>query len=212
MAIVYCKIVQKDDNTNVVISDLSGSDKRWCDMEFTGSDNGVMDRVISGDAAAFSELHDKWRPILFGRFLRKVKDVSKAEDLVQSTLLKVWEKRESFDSKAGEFCGWISRLAHNVLIDEYRSETRLRNKVKAIAELTEVGWSDNEVEDRDLAEAVRTEVASIGGDIGEAIALRLKGHSITEIMEITGVDRPCVKGRFRLGLERLRNSRLAEAA
>ncbi len=83
-----------------------------------------IERVKAGDASAFTELDEKWRPILLGWIVRKVGNAADADDLSQKTLFMVWQKHRLFNPDAGTFKSWICRIANNFMVDTIRSAKR----------------------------------------------------------------------------------------
>jgi RNA polymerase sigma-70 factor (ECF subfamily) len=83
------------------------------------SDAEVMAAVQADDEQAFDELiRRKTAPLLqaVGRITR---DREEARDIVQVVFLRVWEKRQRFDSRWSPNT-WIFRIAVNLAIDQVR--------------------------------------------------------------------------------------------
>ena len=63
--------------------------------------DALLDATGRGDRAAFRALYDATPAKLFGVVLRIVRDRGVAEDVLQETYLKVWQKAEIFDPASG---------------------------------------------------------------------------------------------------------------
>lgn len=82
----------------------------------------LIEATARGDRAAFRRLYDATAPKLFGVVLRITRNRSIAEEVLQETYLKVWEKAERFSSDAGHPLAWLTTIARNRAIDRLRSE------------------------------------------------------------------------------------------
>lgn len=78
-----------------------------------------MDRYAAGDDAAFGEVYDRLAPRLFGYLLRHTRDRSRAEDIVQQTMLRIHKARGRFLPGA-EVMPWAFAIARRLLVDSHR--------------------------------------------------------------------------------------------
>jgi RNA polymerase sigma-70 factor, ECF subfamily len=105
---------------------------------FTGpEDPALIDRLKRRDPQALAELYDLYGGLAYSLVLRVVRDQSIAEDLVQETFLRVWNRVHSIDTEKGAIGPWLLAVARNRAIDYLRSsEGRDRN---VAVELDEAG-------------------------------------------------------------------------
>jgi RNA polymerase sigma-70 factor (ECF subfamily) len=168
------------------------------------SDSELIAGVQNGDSLAFSELDAKWRPILFGMFVRKLSNNAYADDLVQETLFRVWKKSALYNAESGTFGAWIRRIASNVLVDSYRSKGRT---VKAdVLEFNEPEQFDNAADTNEAVELVREAVLDLPESMRLPMELYLSGKTISQISRETGATLGSVKGRIFQAQQRMRNS------
>ncbi len=78
-----------------------------------------MTAVQDGDERAFDELIRRKTPPLLQVVTRITRDREEARDIVQVVFLRVWEKRQSFDTRWSPNT-WIFRIAVNLAIDQVR--------------------------------------------------------------------------------------------
>ena len=88
--------------------------------------DALIEATGRGDRAAFRALYDETSARLFGVVLRIVRDRGVAEDVLQETYLKVWQKAEIFDPAAGRPITWLATIARNRAIDRVRSKDIVR--------------------------------------------------------------------------------------
>ncbi len=84
-----------------------------------------------GDLDAFAPLYDIFVDAIYRYVFYRVNSAD-AEDLVETVFLKVWEKLHQYKQKKNRsFSSWIFRIAHNLVVDHYRS-----SKEKHVEELS----------------------------------------------------------------------------
>ena len=84
-------------------------------------DGDLLARLQRRDPQALAELYDRYGGIVFRLILRMVRDTGTAEDLVQETFLRVWNRAGGFDSGRGAVGPWLLAVARNRAIDHLRS-------------------------------------------------------------------------------------------
>jgi RNA polymerase sigma-70 factor, ECF subfamily len=77
----------------------------------------------AGDKRAFERLVGPYRNELLVHCYRMLGSLHEAEDLVQETLLRAWEKRATLTSP-GAYRAWLYRIATNLCLDRLRSAPR----------------------------------------------------------------------------------------
>lgn len=90
----------------------------------------LVEKVKNSDHEAFSVLYDILVHPLYQYIYYRVK-TEDAEDLLETVFLKVWENIHKYTPGKNAFSAWVFRIAHNLIIDYYRSA-----KDRDIAELT----------------------------------------------------------------------------
>jgi len=84
-------------------------------------DGELVERLQRRDAQALADLYDRYGRLVYALILRIVKDTGIAEDLVQETFLRVWNRVQGFDAKKGSIGPWLLAVARNRAIDYLRS-------------------------------------------------------------------------------------------
>jgi len=84
-------------------------------------DAALAKRLKARDSRAMSDLYDRYGRLAYSLIHRVVRDSAAAEDLVQETFLRVWNRMQSFDEEKGSLGPWVLAVARNRAIDYLRS-------------------------------------------------------------------------------------------
>jgi len=86
----------------------------------------LVRRVAAGDREAFSVLLNLHQRPLSAYARRMLPDASAADDIVQETFLRLWSRAKSYDSSAARLTTWLHNIAHNLCVDSFRRDARIR--------------------------------------------------------------------------------------
>ena len=176
-----------------------------------------MQLVQSGDPEAFEALYDRHGGPAFSLAYRIVGTRSAAEDATQDAFLSIWRSRVRYSRERGSVRNWILGIVHNRTIDALRRST-VHDKRRASAEGIEEREQAPELTDvealrRDEARTVRAALKKRPEPQVRVIELAyFGGFTHTEIAEMLEEPVGTVKGRMRLGLEKLRNELVGAVA
>jgi RNA polymerase sigma-70 factor (ECF subfamily) len=178
------------------------------------ADEEVMQLVGEGDPRAFELLYDRHGGAAFSLAYRMVGDRVTAEDVAQEAFLSIWRSRMRYDSSRGSVRTWVLGIVHNRGIDALRRgalHDRRKEKLEGIENRHEARErTDVEAARREEARSVRTALDTLPADQRRTIELAyFGGFSHSQIAELLDEPVGTIKGRMRLGLEKLRNQ-LAE--
>ena len=84
-------------------------------------DGDLARRLCERDAGAMRELYDRYGRLVYSLIMRIVRNSAAAEDLVQETFLRVWNRMQAFDQERGALGPWVLTVARNRAIDYLRS-------------------------------------------------------------------------------------------
>ncbi len=168
------------------------------------SDIRLMRRVQGGEAVAFGLLYDRYATRAFRTALAVCRDPGRAEDVVQESFLYLWRNRIRFRS-SGSFCGWILLIARHRAIDSVRREATRPPLAEAKGDLADPAPSvPAQVIATTESHALRAYLARLPEAQVEVIVLAFFGHMThPEIADRLSLPAGTVKGRMRLGLEKL---------
>ena len=172
------------------------------------SDAELMEEIIAGSADAFEELYDRYSARAF-RIARSVcRDYGAAEDAVQEAFVSIFKNRASYQSHRGTVAAWVLMVALSRAIDVSRVRAKhatRRASDDSLAALPEPADVMEQAGARIDATRVRTALAALPEEQREAITLAYYGElTHTEIAERLGIPFGTVKGRIRLGLNKVR--------
>ena len=173
------------------------------------ADEEVMQLVQRGDPRAFELLYDRHGGAAYSLAYRIVGKQATAEDVVQEALLSIWRSRRRYDPTRGSVRTWILGIVHNRAIDALRRATvhdRRRAGDEGIEERFEARErTDVEVARREEARSVRGALETLPTEQRQTIELAyFGGFTQSQIAELMEQPVGTVKGRMRLGLEKMR--------
>jgi len=87
-------------------------------------DAELVEGLRKRDPQALGELYDRYGRLTYSLIYRIVRDTGIAEDLVQETFLRVWNRAQAFDAARGALGSWLLAVARNRAIDYTRSTAR----------------------------------------------------------------------------------------
>jgi RNA polymerase sigma-70 factor (ECF subfamily) len=179
------------------------------------SEAALIRRLQGRDANALAELYDRYGRLAYSLILRVVRDTGVAEDLVQETFLRVWNRVQGFDSEKGAVGPWLLAVARNRAIDYLRSTTgRARNMLELETTEHPSLYSDMEKDllIADKTRRVKAAMAKLSPHQREVIELAyFEGLSQTEMAERMGQPLGTVKTWVRTALKNLRDELNAAA-
>jgi RNA polymerase sigma-70 factor, ECF subfamily len=178
------------------------------------ADEEMMQLVQAGDPRAFELLYDRHGGAAFSLAYRMVGNRTSAEDVTQEAFLSIWRSRLRYDQARGSVRTWVLGIVHNRAIDALRRSVThdgRRETMDGVEERFEArDRTDVEAARREEARSVRSAIAELPEDQRRTIELAyFGGFSHSQIAELLNEPIGTVKGRMRLGLEKLRRQ-LAE--
>ena len=84
------------------------------------SDSNILILLRDKNEKGLSDLYDKYSSALFGVISRIIYDGSVAEDILSQTMLKAWNKIETYDENKSSLFTWLATIARNTSIDKKR--------------------------------------------------------------------------------------------
>ncbi len=176
------------------------------------SDQDLIHLYVNGNEGGLVELLRRYQSKIYTSIYLLVKDEDLAEDIFQDTFIKVINtlKAKKYNEE-GKFLPWVSRIAHNLVIDHFRREKRapMINNGDDFDIFEVLGNYDESMEDRLVREQthkdLKTLIQKLPSEQKEVLLMRHFGDmSFKDIAEITGVSINTALGRMRYALNNLR--------
>jgi RNA polymerase sigma-70 factor (ECF subfamily) len=168
-----------------------------------------MQLVQRAEASAFEVVYDRHSGAAFSLAYRMCGARQLAEEVVQEAFLSIWRSGARYDRHRGSVRTWILGITHHRAIDVLRRgvvQDRHRASDEGLEERFEaVERTDVEVARREEAQEVRGALEGLPTEQRRAIELAYYGgFTQSEIAEMLDVPIGTVKGRMRLGMEKMR--------
>ncbi len=181
------------------------------------SDEQLISLYVDGKNEAFDELLERHKDRVYMYIYHAVKNEDLADDIFQDTFVKaIMTIKQGRYVENGHFPAWITRIAHNLIIDYFR---QTRNENLQSTDDTEVNilnrkeLSESTIEDNMVATQIHNDVRrlvkALPDSQREVLEMRYyKNMSFKEIADTTGVSINTALGRMRYAILNMR--RLAE--
>ena len=169
-----------------------------------------MTLVEHKNADAFAVVYERHGGAAYSLAHRIVGDRAVAEDVTQEAFLSVWRSGARFDASRGSVRSWTLGIVRNRAIDALRRAStqapKLDHDDDGVLESQVAGeLTDSEAIRRETASQVRSALRELPEQQSEVIGLAyFGGFTHSEIAEMLGMPLGTVKGRMRLGLEKVR--------
>ena len=179
------------------------------------ADEDLMTLVDEKDSDSFAVIYDRHGGAAYSLAHRIVGDAGMAEDVTQEAFLSIWRSTARFDAARGSVRAWVLGIVRNRAIDALRRAARPAPKLDldddAVLEtLPARQRTETEAIRRETADRLRQALGLLPREQSQVIELAyFGGFSHSEIAEVLGMPLGTVKGRMRLGLEKMRG-RMAE--
>lgn len=180
-------------------------------------DETLVAEYAAGNNIAFDTLLKRHQSRVFSFIYSIVRDGDIADDIFQETFVKaIVTIKQGRYNESGRFGAWLSRIAHNLIIDYYR-QNKSENTVSADSGegllLNKKELSEGTVEDILVTDQIHTDVRRLVEALPaaqkEVLEMRYyRDMSFKEIADATGVSINTALGRMRYAILNLR--RMAE--
>jgi len=183
----------------------------------TLSDEELVVAYAQGNNPAFDILLNRHKDTVYSYIYFIVRNRELTEDIFQETFVKaIITIKQGRYTENGKFRAWISRIAHNLIIDNYRQEKNeqtISNDDCEIDLFNNYKLSEGTVEDEMIKSQILTDVKKLVDYLPdnqrEVLLLRYyRDLSFKEIADITGVSINTALGRMRYAILNMR--RMAE--
>jgi RNA polymerase sigma-70 factor (ECF subfamily) len=173
------------------------------------ADEELMDLISKGNTAAFGVIYDRHSSVAFSLAYRMTGKRNAAEDVVQEAFLSMWRANARYDATRGSVRTFLLGIVHNRAIDALRRSTvhdSRRASDEGIAERFASGdHTEDEAARRADAVEIRRAMGVLPDDQLKVIELAyFGGFTHNEIADMLDTPLGTIKGRMRLGLEKLR--------
>jgi RNA polymerase sigma-70 factor (ECF subfamily) len=171
-------------------------------------DTWLIQRIQRREPQALIDAYACYGKRVFSLIYRIVQDRQAAEEVLQDTFLRLWERCELYEPERGALLSWLFRVGRNRALDFLRKESK-RGDIDVV-----FIHGDPELESlREDAVSVETAFAIKSALSDLPIAQRqlielayFEGLTHSELVERTGESLGTVKSRIRLGLKKLRDA------
>ncbi len=153
----------------------------------------LAERAAKRDEVAFAKLYDLYVDKIYKYIYYKSGRTDEAEDLTAQVFLKAWEAIGHYKWEGYPFSTWLYRIAHNQMIDYYRTHretfpldtARARESTIDPLEAAERTFTSNQI---------RTALQHLTHDQQRVVVLRfLEGYSTSEVAAIMDKDPDAIR-------------------
>jgi RNA polymerase sigma-70 factor (ECF subfamily) len=171
----------------------------------SGSDWALLERARQYDPVALGTIYDRYSTRIYNYIYRRVGDANLSEDLTAAVFTKMLEAIRSSKPWRTSFSGWLYRIAHNIVVDHYRSwkkDAELPLEDRLVADR---GDPVDALDKTLTQDKLRVAIRQLTADQGNVILLKfVEGMSNSEVADILGKTEGAVKSLQHRALDSLR--------
>jgi len=176
------------------------------------SDKVLVQNFLHGDNKSFEILLSRHKSRVFAFIMSKVKNRDITEDIFQDTFIKVINSLQKGKyNEEGKFLPWMMRISHNLVIDHFRKESKMR-KIRPNSEfdIFDVIDDGNKNQEEIMIQSqvhfdLKILIEQLPYDQKEVLKMRyFEDLSFKEISDLTDSSINTALGRMRYALINLR--------
>ena len=173
-------------------------------------DEDLLTQVGKRDQVAFEAFYDRFERQAFSLAYRIIGERSAAEDIVQEAFLSIWKSGERYDKTRGSAGAWALGIVRNRAIDTLRSRASRTPTLDSDDDgVLESRPAADRTDEQAMRRETQREVREVNTELPEKQSKVINlaffgGFSQSEISEMLDLPLGTVKGRMRLGLEKIR--------
>lgn len=176
------------------------------------SDAVLVSQFIKGDETALGILINKYKNRIYSFIYSKVLDKDATEDIFQDTFIKVINTlKKGGYREEGKFLPWTMRIAHNLVIDYFRKNSKIRvfdnsDEFDIFSILKDESLNaESQIVKEQVYEDIKKLIEELPDDQKEVLIMRMyREMSFKEIADVTEVSINTALGRMRYALINMR--------
>jgi RNA polymerase sigma-70 factor, ECF subfamily len=177
-------------------------------VETERQDHALVEALAAADLSALSALYDRYGRVAYTLAYRILGEPEAAEDVVHDAFMAVWRGAGTFKRERGSARSWLLSIVHHRAVDLLRRRTAFRpSPLEDAAEAA----ADSDTAEEAARNVERKSVRDALQDLPEAQRRTIElayfgGYTQSELAALMGVPLGTVKGRVRIGLQKMRRT------
>lgn len=169
------------------------------------TDNELVQEIKDGNRKAFSEIVKRHQKSLLRMSMRFVKDLETAEDIVQESFIKAFEKLNSFEGRSS-FKSWLFQVTVNTAKNKLRERKRVTTDIDTV-QIAVGAIAETSLVHSALSQEIQEEIDKLPTKQRTALILRVyEDLSFKEIADIMECPYDTAKANYRHALVKLKDS------
>src|SRR5438552_15579767 len=171
-------------------------------------DDVLMAALAAHDLSGLSGLYDRYGRLAYALAYRILGESEAAEDVVHDAYISAWRGAQTYRRERGNPRGWLLSIVHHRAVDVLRRKTTFRPAPLEVAEQRPSDDDTAEEAARNVEHAsVRAALEALPQAQRRTIELAyFGGYTHVELSQLMGVPLGTVKGRMRIGLQKMRRA------
>jgi len=172
------------------------------------ADHALMTALAAQDLSALAVLYDRYGRLAYALAYRILGEAEAAEDVVHDAFISAWRGAATYRHERGNPRGWLLSIVHHRAVDVLRRKTAFRPAPLEAAEHRPADEDTAAQAERNVEhQGVRAALEALPPAQRRTIELAyFGGYTHVELAGIMGVPLGTVKGRMRIGLQKLRRA------
>lgn len=167
----------------------------------------IIRRSKAGDKTAFRTLVLSYQRWLFGLGLKLLCDEEEAKDVVQETLIRVWQHLRDYDERR-PFTAWIGTICTRLCMDRLRQLSHRDDSAvdtELLDSLTDDETPDRRLEKQELTAVIETLVQGLSPKQRTTFVLvQIEGYDNATVSEMTGMSAEQIKSNLYVARQTIR--------
>ena len=165
----------------------------------------ICEQLTVKNEQCIGKLYDTYGGALYGIVLRIVKEEEAAQEILQDTFTKAWQKGHTFNPKLGRLYTWLLRIARNASINYINSKSfRMGQKIHGAENLVHISDHSRDASQAELFD-LKGNVLKLESKYQEVIQkIYFEGYTHRDLSDELGLPLGTIKSRIKIALRELK--------